>query len=144
MNLLVSACLLGVPCRYNGSSKGIPGLRERLSGCALFPVCPEVLGGLPTPRPPAERVGDRVRTRDGRDVTEAYLRGARAALRVARENGCAVALLKERSPSCGCGLIYDGSFSGVLSPGSGVAAELLAQNGIRVIGESRLDALQRS
>jgi uncharacterized protein YbbK (DUF523 family) len=142
MNLLVSACLLGAPCRYDGRSKGIPGLRERLYGCTLFPVCPEVLGGLPTPRTPAERVGDRVRTRDGRDVTEAYRRGALAALRIARENGCAVALLKERSPSCGCGLIYDGSFSGVLIPGSGVAAELLRQNGVRVIGESRLNLLQ--
>ena len=142
MNLNVSACLLGVPCRYDGRSKGVPRLAQRLNGCTLYPVCPEVLGGLPTPRTPAERAGDKVLTRDGRDVTQAYRRGALEALRIARENGCTAALLKERSPSCGCGLIYDGSFSGALVPGNGVAAELLERCGIRVLGESRLAELE--
>mgnify|MGYP002618031408 CR=1 FL=1 len=108
---------------------------------SLVPVCPEVFGGLPTPRMPAERQGERVRALDGRDVTENYRRGAEEALRLARLLGARTALLKERSPSCGCGAIYDGSFTGALVPGRGVAAALLQESGIEVFGESGLDAL---
>lgn len=142
MNLLVSACLLGLCCRYDGQSKRMAGLERLLAQpVSLVPVCPEILGGLPTPRTPAERQGGRVVTRDGRDVTENYRRGAQEARKLARLLGCGFALLKERSPACGCGAIYDGHFTGTLAPGNGVAAEALLQDGVRVFGESELDAL---
>jgi uncharacterized protein YbbK (DUF523 family) len=141
--ILVSACLLGAPCRYDGESRPLPeetlrALRERFE---LVAVCPELLGGLAVPRPPAERRGDRVVTKDGRDVTAAYAAGAEAALRLARENGCRLALLKERSPSCGAGRIHDGLFSGGMTSGDGVAAALLKRSGVRVVGESAVPAL---
>ena len=139
--LIISACLLGVPCRYDAKSKPILGISELESIAAFLPICPECDGGLPTPRVPAERVGDRVVNREGGDVTEAYQRGARAALELARRNGCRVALLKAKSPSCGKGEIYDGSFSGVLTARDGVTAELLTKEGIRVIGESEINIL---
>lgn len=107
----------------------------------LIPVCPEQLGGLPTPRLPSERREGGVFDRGGKDVTAQYRQGAEEVLRLARLYGCTHAVLKERSPSCGSGQIYDGSFSHVLVPGSGVAAELLAQNGITVLGESQADIL---
>ena len=139
--LIISACLLGVPCRYDAKSKPILGISELESIATFLPICPECDGGLPTPRVPAERVGDRVINREGGDVTEAYQRGARAALELARRNGCRVALLKAKSPSCGKGQIYDGSFSGSLTDGNGVCAELLLQNGVRVFSEQEIDAL---
>ena len=139
--ILVSACLLGVYCRYNGERKQMEGI-ERLMECAeLIPVCPEILGGLPTPRPAAERVGDRVMNREGADVTEAYRRGAEETLHLAELFGAKMALLKERSPSCGMGKIHDGSFQGRIVDGSGVTAELLAAHGISVYGESCIDEL---
>ena len=142
MNLLISACLLGISCRYDGRSKPLPQLDRLLqSDCHLVPICPEILGGLPTPRAPSERRGNRVVACDGRDVTENYRRGAAEALRLARLTRCTCALLKERSPSCGCGRIYDGTFTGTPTDGNGVAAELLLQNGICVFGESQLDEL---
>ena len=143
MNILVSACLLGAPCRYDGTGKLEPALEQlRAQGHTLVPVCPEVLGGLPTPRPPAERRSDgRVVTREGVDVTAEYRSGAERALEIARAHGCTLALLKERSPSCGRGQIYDGTFSRTLISGSGVAAQLLEEQGIAVYGESRLDEL---
>lgn len=142
MNILVSACLLGLPCRYDGASKENAKVLDFLarSGHTLIPLCPEQLGGLATPRHPAERQGDRVVTIGDQDVTAAYRRGGEAALRLARLYRCRYAILKERSPSCGAGEIYDGSFSGRLVPGDGVAAALLAENGVTVIGESRLEA----
>ena len=109
----------------------------------LVPVCPEQLGGLPTPRPPAERQGDRVMTRDGRDVTEAYRRGGEEALRLCRLLGCEAAVLKERSPSCGYGSIHDGTFSGGLTAGNGIAAQMLAAEGIPVYGESQIRELMK-
>ena len=143
MNILVSACLLGAPCRYDGTGKLEPALeRLRAQGHTLVPVCPEVLGGLPTPRPPAERQPDgRVVTREGVDVTAEYRAGAERVLELARAHGCTLAVLKERSPSCGRGQIYDGTFAHTLIPGSGVAAQLLEEQGIAVYGESRLDEL---
>ena len=142
MRILVSACLLGVACRYDGKSKphaAVLVLQERHQ---LIPVCGEVFGGLPTPRIPAERVGDGVYTRDGRDVTAEYVRGAEEVLALAKRMDCRVALLKERSPSCGSGEIYDGTFSGTLIPGYGVTADLLQRCGIAVFGESRLADLE--
>ena len=141
MKILISACLLGIPCRYDGKAKPQPWAEALAARHDLVPVCPEQLGGLPTPRTPSERRGDRVVMNTGADVTEQYRRGAEAALRLCRLTGCEAAILKERSPSCGCGEIYDGSFSGTLTAGDGVTAELLRKNGIPVYGESHVAAL---
>ena len=141
--LLISTCLLGVACRYDGACRPMSGatldaLAERY---ALIPVCPEQLGGLCTPRTPAERGGSRIYTKSGEDVTAQYTRGAEQALFLARRFCCTKALLKERSPSCGSGWIYDGSFHGRLTEGSGVTAELLQANGFAVFGESEVEKL---
>lgn len=143
MNLLISRCLLGLPCRYDGKRVPLPeeDLRLLRRNFTLIPVCPETDGGLPVPRVPAERVGDRVINKAGEDVTEEYRRGAQIALDQAIAHGCRLALLKERSPSCGAGQIYDGTFSGVLIPGDGVAAALLKDHGVAVYGESKLSNL---
>ena len=141
MTILVSACLLGCPCRYDGAAKADPRVLALMERHTLIPVCPEQLGGLPTPRLPSERREGGVFDRGGKDVTAQYRQGAEEVLRLARLYGCTHAVLKERSPSCGSGQIYDGSFSHVLVPGSGVAAALLAQNGITVLGESQADIL---
>jgi len=133
--ILVSACLLGTPCRYDGSGKADARLLKLGAKRQLIPVCPELLGGLPTPRPPAERVGARILDRSGADVTAAYLRGAQETLRLARLLGCKTAILKARSPSCGAGQIYDGTFSGTLVAGQGITAALLTQNGVTVFTE---------
>ena len=139
--LLVSACLLGMACRYDGQEKPLPRWQRLREKYEPVPVCPEQLGGLPTPRPPAERQGNAVRTADGADVSAQYRRGAQQVLELARALGCTKALLKERSPSCGCGQIYDGSFRRTLVPGDGITAELLKAVGIDVFGESRLEEL---
>ena len=139
--ILVSACLLGVNCRYDGGGKAAGGIAELMAIAELIPVCPEILGGLPTPRVPSERAGERVVTKDGRDVTDAFQRGAGEALKLAELFGAERALLKERSPSCGSGQIYDGSFTGGLVSGDGVTAALLKARGIAVYGESRIQEL---
>ena len=139
MKILVSACLLGVRCRYDGKSKPHPAVERLLEQHTLIPVCGEILGGLPTPRVSAERQGERVVTADGCDVTAAYRRGAEEVLRLAERYGCKAAILKERSPSCGSGRIYDGTFTGTLTDGWGVTAELLRDHGICVIGESEAE-----
>lgn len=142
MNILVSACLLGVCCTYCGTSKEQEAVLKLLQeGHTLIPVCPEQLGGLPTPRPASERKGDKVVSCLGVDVTEHFARGAKEALRIAKLYDCKIAVLKERSPSCGNGQIYDGSFQGVLVDGDGVTAELLKQHGIHVIGESKINSI---
>jgi len=141
VKILISACLLGVRCRYDGASKVHPEVQALMERHTLVPVCPEQLGGLPTPRIPAERQGETVRTREGGDVTEAYCRGAEEVLRLCRVFGCEAAVLKERSPSCGSGEIYDGSFTGTLTAGDGVTAQLLKAHGIPVYGESQIDQL---
>ena len=133
--VLVSACLLGVACRYDGRGQAIPRLNELLAACEVIPVCPEQLGGLPTPRTPSERVGEKVLARDGTDVTCAFARGAAEALRLAQLTGARLALLKARSPSCGSGEIYDGSFTGRTVPGNGVAAQALVDAGIEIFNE---------
>lgn len=139
--LLISACLLGHNCKYNGGNNYHP-LTEALGDrYELVPVCPECMGGLPVPHAPAERVGEKVFSRTGEDVTAAFRKGAQAALGAAKEAGCTKAVLKERSPSCGFGAIYDGTFTGTVVPGSGVAAQLLAENGVAIWGESRMGEL---
>lgn len=142
MNILISHCFLGEPCRYDGASRLDRQVLElHRAGHNLIPVCPEVLGGLDTPRAPAEIQPDgRVVDLDGRDVTEAYRAGAERAVAIALENDCTVAVLKARSPSCGCGEVYDGSFTGKLIPGWGIAAEMLREAGITVMDEETLDA----
>ena len=133
--ILVSACLLGVPCRYDGTGKADERIVALAKTRRLIPVCPEQLGGLPTPRPPAERNGTRVLTRDDRDVTVPFLRGAEETLRLARLFSCRIAILKASSPSCGSGQIYDGCFCGRLIPGDGMTAALLKQDGLTVLSE---------
>lgn len=132
--LLISACLVGYNCKYNGGNNALPpevlaALRERYR---LIPVCPEAAGGLPTPRVPSERRGGRVVTRDGRDVTAAFRRGAEIAGKLAERTGARLALLKSGSPSCGSGMIYDGSFTGTLMPGDGVTAEYLKNKNLTI------------
>lgn len=139
--VLISACLLGVNCRYNASGGTLPELAELMQCAQLIPVCPEILGGLPTPRPPAERLNGRVVTCEGGDVTDAYARGAAETLKLAELYGAKYAVMKERSPSCGAGEIYDGTFSHTCVSGNGVAADLLIRAGIAVYGESRAKEL---
>ena len=139
--IIVSACLLGVQCRYNGTGGELERMPELMELAELIPVCPEILGGLPTPRPPAERMGERVITCEGGDVTDAYQRGARETLKLAGVCGARLALMKARSPSCGAGEIYDGSFTHSRIPGDGAASEMLKANGIAVYGESRIHEL---
>lgn len=139
--VLVSQCLMGIDCRYDGGSVMCPALVLLMDRYELIPVCPEILGGLMTPRVPAERVGQRILTRDGQDVTAAFERGAEQALRLAKLYGAEYALFKQRSPSCGFGEIYDGTFTGTKVPGNGLTAQLFAQSGIRVYGETQVDQL---
>ncbi len=140
-NILVSACLLGEACRYDGKSKPCEAVIALQEQYHLIPICPEVMGGLPTPRTPSEICGARVLMKDGTDVTQNYQCGAKIALDLAREQECTVAILKEKSPSCGSGLIHNGLFDGGLTEGDGITACLLKQNGIRVLGESEVTAL---
>ena len=142
-NLLISACLLGVECKYSGGSNALPEetIEKRRTRYRLIPVCPETAGGLPTPRDPSERLGERVVSCRGADVTAQFKKGAEAALTLARRYGCTTALMKEHSPSCGSGLIYDGSFSGKLVKGDGCAAELLKAAGVSVVGENVTELL---
>ena len=139
MNILISGCLLGLKCRYDGKEKKLPEIEKLIKLYNLIPVCPEQLGGLPTPRIPAERVKDRVITQAGADVTKEYQLGAKEALKIAKLYNCKKAILKEKSPSCGCGKIYDGTFSRNLTDGNGVTANLLIDNGIEIFGESEIE-----
>ena len=142
MKVVISACLLGVRCRYDGGDSRNETAIKQGDQYEFIPVCPEESGGLPTPRPPAEIIGGdgsdvldgtaKVMTADGMDVTEAYLKGAYHALRVAQSNAATHVVLKARSPSCGCGDIYDGTFSGTLTSGDGVTTALLKRHGITV------------
>jgi uncharacterized protein YbbK (DUF523 family) len=146
---LVSACLMGIPCRYDGGSCPQDQLQALAAKGSVLPLCPEVVGGLPTPRPPAEiRGGDgsdvlegqaQVVNIEGKDVTAQFLAGAQEALRVAQRWGIKEAILKARSPSCGVGQIYDGSFSGRLVEGDGVTTALLKREGIIVRNEEEME-----
>lgn len=143
--LLISACLLGDPVRYDGKSKPITELnwiKQLEQQGRLFVICPEVAGGLPTPRPPAEKVGNKVLTESDVDVTDAFHTGAELALKTCQQHGIRYALLKAKSPSCGNKEIYDGSFANKLTEGMGVTAELLTQNGIRVFSELEIEQIK--
>lgn len=141
MNLLISACLLGINCRYDGTGNLLEDMQQLKKKYHLIPICPEILGGLPTPRTPSERLDSKVVTKTGEDVTEEFLRGAQEVLKLAKLFDCSYAVLKERSPSCGYGQIYDGSFTGRLIPGDGVLADLLSSHGITILGESQIKNL---
>ncbi len=132
MKIMVSACLLGENCKYNGGNNKKTELLRLLDGCSVIPVCPEVLGGLSVPRAPAEIVRETVMNRDGESVDAAFRRGAEKALTLAEREKPDLIILQSRSPSCGVKEIYDGSFSGALIPGSGVFAEAALRAGFRV------------
>jgi uncharacterized protein YbbK (DUF523 family) len=144
--IVVSACLLGAPVRYNGTDKKAhhPVLQRWIDEGRVVPACPEVFGGLGTPRPPAEIVQvkglRRVRAVDGRDVTAEFEHGAAETLEQALRHGARIAILKEGSPSCGSSCVYDGTFSGTPVKGEGVTATLLRRHGIRVFSEREIDA----
>lgn len=143
--ILVSQCLYGGdPVRYDGKSKAEtdPRFLKWKEEGLFIPVCPEVFGGLPIPRVDAQRVGDKVITRDGRDVTAEYMKGAHEAVRLAKEHGVLCAIMKEKSPSCGSNRIYDGTFEGNLIEGMGTAVELLKREGIKVFSEEQLDLVE--
>lgn len=137
--LLVSACLLGVRCNHLGEASPSPQVIALGDRRRLIPVCPETIGGLPTPRPAAERQPDgTVRTADGTDVTAAYQRGAQAVVHLAEVVGATEAVLKARSPSCGCRQIYDGTFTRTRVAGRGVTAEALEGAGVAVRSEEEV------
>ena len=132
--IIVSACLAGLPCRYDGKSCPNPEVIALTRAGKALPVCPEQLGGLATPREPVELVGERAITKQGRDCTDNLLRGAEAAARIAEMVNAKEAILREGSPSCGVEEIYDGTFSGSLRPGEGLCTRQLKKLGIRVRG----------
>lgn len=138
MKILVSACLLGKNCKYNGGNNGHPAVEEFLRGHEVIPVCPEVMGGLPIPREPAEICGGQVINRKGVSVDREYRRGAELTLEIARRERPDLCLLQARSPSCGALQIYDGSFSGTLKAGMGITAELLRKEGFRILDSGEL------
>lgn len=135
---IVSACLAGIGCRYDGASKPCEYVIRLVAAGQAIPVCPEQLGGLPTPRLSAERIGEKVVRKDGVDVTREFERGTEEALKIARMVHATSAILKSRSPSCGCSKIYDGTFSGKLVDGNGTFTEACLQNGIQVKTEEDL------
>lgn len=136
--IIVSACLAGVFCRYNGDIEPLEDVVELVRQNKAIPFCPEVFGGLPTPRQPCEILGGKVIDSDGIDRTTEFMRGAEEGLRLAKLTGCTEAILKARSPSCGSGTIYDGTFTSTRIPGDGVFAKLLKENGITVRSEEDL------
>ncbi len=135
---ICSACLLGIRCRYDGRDKGNRKVTNLSRREILIPVCPEQLGGLSTPREPAEQKGRKVYTKSGKDVSRNFKKGAEQVLKIAKLYGIKEAILKQRSPSCGCGQTYDGTFSGKIIKGDGVTVVLLKKNGIKVISEEDL------
>lgn len=135
---LISACLCGQTCRYDGGRFDIPALRQFAEEGRAIPFCPECAGGLPTPRKPCEIAGDRVLAADGTDCTDEYRKGAQLALEICLEYGVTAAILKEGSPSCGSHRIRDGSHTGRKIPGMGVTATLLKEHGIALYTEEYL------
>ena len=136
MKILVSACLLGYNCKYNGGNNFNQEISNLEEVFEIIPICPEVFGGLPTPRKPSERVNDKVLTADGDDFTQNFISGANQSLDLCLKNECKYAILKAKSPSCGCGLIYDGTYSGTVIEGNGVTSELLMKHGVEIYNEN--------
>ncbi len=136
--IIVSACLVGINCRYDGGNNADQKVIELVSKGFAIPVCPEQLDGLTTPRIPAEIIGNKVINKNGEDVTENFIKGACETLRIARLTNCKKAILKQGSPSCGFGKIYDGSHSNKQIKGNGITAEKLFGYGIEIITEDDL------
>ena len=136
--ILVSACLLGIDCKYSGGNNLNEKVLEYIKDYEVIPVCPEIMGGLSTPRPPSERIGDKVLNNQGTNVTNEYTKGALETLKLAKLFNVKKALLKAKSPSCGKGKVYDGTFTSTLIEGNGVTVDLLESNGIEVISEQDL------
>lgn len=134
--IVVSACLAGIRCKWNGKASPCAKVISLVKQGKAIPVCPEQLGGLQTPRPAAEIRKGRVVDAKGNDYTAAFAKGAKEGLKIAKMAKCRVAVLRPKSPSCGCGLVYDGTFSGKLKKGDGVFAAMLKRNGIRAVCES--------
>lgn len=131
--ILVSACLLGINCKYDGGNNYSKEVEDFLKNYEAIPICPEVMGGLSTPRVGAEQQGDKVFTREGKDVTAQFVKGAEQCLLLAKKFNIKKAVLKARSPSCGSGKIYDGTFTHTIVDGDGVTAKLLKENGVEII-----------
>ncbi len=136
--IIVSACLAGIKCRYDGKSKPCQEIIDLVKQGKAIPVCPEQLGGLTIPHVPSEQKDNKVISKDGDDVTSEFKKGAETALKIALDNNCNKAILKSKSPSCGCGKIYDGTFSGKLIDGDGIFTKLLKKNNIEVITEEEI------
>ena len=139
--LLVSACLLGENCKYSGGNNANAQVQALSQYFQLIPVCPECFGGLPIPREPSEIRDGCVVSRSGADVTAAFADGAEKTLYIAEEENCGLALLKERSPSCGSRFVYDGTFTGTVVPGQGITAALLAGRGVELFSEETVERL---
>lgn len=133
--ILVSACLLGVDCKYNGGNNYNEKVIEYLKDKEVIPICPEIMGGLSTPRQPSEIIGDKVINKNNINVTKEYQKGASETLKIAKLFNVKKALLKAKSPSCGKGKIYDGTFNNILTSGNGITTNLLEKNGIEVLTE---------
>lgn len=140
-NILVSACLLGDNTKYNGLNNYNDKVIELANYFNFIKICPEVFGGLSTPRVPAEIVNDKVLNKKGLDVTSNYNLGAQKALELAKKNNCKYAILKEKSPSCGVNKVYDGTFNGILIDSFGITTKLLIENNIKVYSENEIDKL---
>lgn len=138
MKIMVSACLMGENCKYNGGNNFSEKVLNYVKGHEVISVCPEVMGGLPTPRVPAEIVNDVVTTKDGQNVDKEFRLGAEKALQIAQENQVDLVILQSRSPSCGSKQIYDGSFSGKKINGQGIFAKMLTENDFQVMDEEDL------
>jgi uncharacterized protein YbbK (DUF523 family) len=141
--ILISACLAGIPCKYSGGDNGNAEIIKMYEEGKCIAVCPEVLGGLATPRPCAEIQHGRVINTEGKDVSEEYRRGALLALQKAEEAGCTEAILKAYSPSCGCREIYDGSFTHTKIKGNGVFAQMCLEHGIQCISDEEYKERER-
>lgn len=141
MKIMVSACLLGENCKYSGGNNYREKLNEFLREHTVVPACPEVLGGLPVPRTPGEIVSGEVKTKDGVSLDREFRLGAERALALAKREQPDMIILQPRSPSCGAGTIYDGTFTGTLIPGNGVFAQLLLENGFTPVTADEAERL---
>lgn len=140
-NILISACLIGEDCRYDGKNCYNDYIQKLKQKYNLIPACAEMLGGLPCPRLPSEKQNDKVINTANEDVTNEFTLGAEKVLAIYNENNCIFAILKSKSPSCGYGKIYDGTFSGNLTDGNGVTAQLLINNNIKVYTDKEIEKL---
>ncbi len=140
--IAVSSCLAGIACRYDGKDNLNSQIKELVDNKQAICICPEVLGGMPVPRNPVEIVGDKVLTKDGIDCTLEFIAGAKKSYQIIKENNISCAILKSKSPSCGCGKIYDGTFTRKLVEGDGITSAYLKKHGIMVIDENQIDKIK--